>query len=255
MGRRARLRWLRPRRVPSRSPAIPTKKVRRAIARESRGLPAIARFAGQPRRFARPRAAPSGARAAATARCGGKMAARPSHEPGRTMPRFPTLLPSQTGFDVAPTMPDGLDRHCRIVCDAAIEAKARFEAAGRQAADDAFGPFSQAFDLPPAVPARPAGRRRRDSRAGRAIRSARATSSPQPVGRSRPAPHACARCSSPGLRTASSRRAGRARGAARRPTFSPTMRRYGFARAIPSASPRMARPEPGDAPPCHGPSR
>ncbi|AJK47892.1 isocitrate dehydrogenase kinase/phosphatase [Burkholderia plantarii] len=77
------------------------------------------------------------------------MAVRPSHKPGRTMPRFPKLLPSQTGFDVARTMPDGFDRHCRIFCDGAIEAAARFEAADRQTIDAESGPFSEAFNLQP----------------------------------------------------------------------------------------------------------
>ncbi|QJP72905.1 bifunctional isocitrate dehydrogenase kinase/phosphatase [Burkholderia glumae] len=45
------------------------------------------------------------------------------------MHHFPKLLSSQIGFDVARTMLDGFDRHYRVFRDAAVEAKARFEAA------------------------------------------------------------------------------------------------------------------------------
>ncbi len=44
------------------------------------------------------------------------------------MHHFPKLLSSQIGFDVAQTMLENFDRHYRIFRDAAIEAKARFEA-------------------------------------------------------------------------------------------------------------------------------
>jgi isocitrate dehydrogenase kinase/phosphatase len=44
------------------------------------------------------------------------------------MNHFPKLLSSQIGFDVAQTMLDGFDRHYRIFRDAAIAAKALFEA-------------------------------------------------------------------------------------------------------------------------------
>lgn len=44
------------------------------------------------------------------------------------MHHFPKLLSSQIGFDVAQTMLENFDRHYRVFRDAAIEAKARFEA-------------------------------------------------------------------------------------------------------------------------------
>ncbi len=44
------------------------------------------------------------------------------------MNHFPKLLSSQIGFDLAQTMLDGFDRHYRIFRDAAVRAKALFEA-------------------------------------------------------------------------------------------------------------------------------
>ena len=45
------------------------------------------------------------------------------------MKHFPKLLSSQIGFDVAQTMLEGFDRHYRNFCEAAVRARAFFEAA------------------------------------------------------------------------------------------------------------------------------
>ena len=72
------------------------------------------------------------------------------------MNHCPKLLSSQIGFDVAQTLLDGFDRHYRIFRDAAIRAKALFEAAdwhGLQALARKFVAWSLDYDavLTPAL--------------------------------------------------------------------------------------------------------